>query len=167
MIINGERLIDVNGDGIPDNVDIIGSGSRTQIDMDGDGKPEMDIDGDKILDSDFNGDGFPDEIVIDTTTLQAVVFIRYRATDGTIKKVPVAEAGFVKVTWSNDASQLYVAWNQQSTATRPLSLANTVVDLKKPLLRIAMTPTVTRIIIISVLLNRLYMRLRAILFNRK
>jgi hypothetical protein len=114
MTVKGERLIDVNGDGIADNVDLVEMGKKMQIDLDGDNKPDLDVDGDGILDSDFNGDGFPDSVVVDTTTAQTVVFIRYRATDGSIKKVPLAEAGFVKVAWSNDASQLYVSWSQST-----------------------------------------------------
>ena len=121
ITLGGERLIDLNGDGVPDNLDLAGTGRRDQIDLDGDGKPELDIDGDGILDSDFNGDGFPDEVVIDSTTLQTVIFVRYRASNGSIQKVPVADAGFVKVSWSNNASELYISWTPSTVTATALN----------------------------------------------
>jgi hypothetical protein len=74
------RLIDLDGDGLPDAVDVNGDGAPDgepldtdgdgaydAIDVDGDGGPDgVDLDGDGSFDGvDVNGDGLPDGVAVD------------------------------------------------------------------------------------------------------
>ena len=56
-------LIDVNGDGVPDNFKIGESSSPTQVSLLGDGIPSTDMTGSGILDVDINKDGVVDLII--------------------------------------------------------------------------------------------------------
>src|SRR5207244_1664202 len=62
ILVNGEPLIDVTGDGSPDNYDCVGRGMKTCVSMLGNGTPSYDINSDGLFDVDLNGDGVPDEV---------------------------------------------------------------------------------------------------------
>ncbi|MFC1521331.1 fibronectin type III domain-containing protein [Elusimicrobiota bacterium] len=109
--VNGEPLIDLDDDGIYDNMDINEDGRKAEIDIDGDGIPEMDIDGDGVLDIDFNDDEIPD--TVDVIGGQPRVFLQ--TLQGS--RIPLPDYSFAKTSWGKDQTALYAYWVRVSTNT--------------------------------------------------
>ncbi|MFH2202943.1 MAG: hypothetical protein ABIJ96_07505 [Elusimicrobiota bacterium] len=105
-----EPLIDINGDGEPDNMDFLGTGLRQQISLIGTKVPSIDMDGDGLLDIDINGDGRPD-LVQDDGQGNLVYFIINK--EG--KPEPLSDQGLALAAWSADNSQLEMSWPMPSS----------------------------------------------------
>ncbi|MBI4056742.1 MAG: hypothetical protein HY399_04255, partial [Elusimicrobia bacterium] len=115
ITVNGEPLIDVDGDGNPDNYDFNGDAKKQELDLDGDGLPDMDLDGDGLLDVDYNDDGIPDTAEMSGGVPQ--VFIR--KLDGT--KVPIPDNGFAKTAWAARIDQVYGSWAKTNNVAEYLT----------------------------------------------
>lgn len=105
VLVKGEPLIDLNQDGLFDNMDFAGTGLRKEIDLNGDGNPDMDIDGDGILDVDLNQDGVPDKI-LDNGEGQPLMFL----TDENGDDTPMSDQGFAVSAWNKNTNSLVARW---------------------------------------------------------
>ncbi|MEK7721124.1 MAG: hypothetical protein AAB359_01905, partial [Elusimicrobiota bacterium] len=109
-----EPLIDINGDGRPDNFDYTGSGKCSNLSLTNSGKPSFDINGDKILDFDFNNDNVAD-IVTDDGSGNLVYKIGRIASDGSqLMPRTVPSIGVVPSVWSSNTTELAARWNPAS-----------------------------------------------------
>ena len=100
-------LIDVNGDGIPDNFSFGASSVTDQISLAGDGIPARDITGTGILDMDLNKDGIVD-LVVPNGFGGFQVLLGNDPTDqgNTAKMTPVPDQGFVPSSWAGSTNRL-------------------------------------------------------------
>jgi hypothetical protein len=110
-----EPLIDINGDGIPDNFDYYGSGKCNNVSLNGSGLPTFDIDGDHLLDFDANNDYVPDKIVDDGTG-KPLYFIGDNVQNQSML-LAVSELGAVPSVWASKTTELPATWNPASTGT--------------------------------------------------
>jgi hypothetical protein len=100
-----EPLIDINGDGKPDNFDFLKTGRSQFISLMGTDKPALDIDGDGILDIDINADNIPDKVVDDGRG-NPVYFIVDK--DGAAR--PVSDQGLAMSAWNSNSTDLSLSW---------------------------------------------------------
>jgi len=105
-VFSEEPLIDVTGDGLPDNFDFMNTGKRTFISLIGIDKPSLDLDGNKTLDVDINNDNIPDEIVL---AGEGAITIYIKDKSGNTKVSRAAKQSWVadgtfRVSWDNPTS---------------------------------------------------------------
>jgi hypothetical protein len=110
-----EPLLDLNGDGEPDNFDFLGTGRMQQISLAGTDIPSMDMDGDGVLDLDINLDGIPD-LVQDDGQGNLVYFML----DGAGNPEPVSDQGLAIGAWNANSTQLTASW-PMPTSTNSLT----------------------------------------------
>jgi hypothetical protein len=103
-----EPLIDINGDGRPDNFSI-GQSTRTdQVSLLGDGTPTRDLTGAGILDVDINQDGIPDMVIFPPGATKPQFRIGLDAADpgNLAKTAPDPGQGLAPTSWSPSQGQL-------------------------------------------------------------
>ena len=124
----GEPLIDVNGDGKPDNFDYYGTGKCTNVSLNNSGLPSFDIDGDGILDYETNMDYVPDRIVDDGAG-KPLYFIGDSVKNARVL-LAVSELGSVPSVWSAKTTELSAMWNPASVpvVAYELSLGGSYAD---------------------------------------
>ncbi|TPW21576.1 MAG: hypothetical protein FD126_547 [Elusimicrobia bacterium] len=105
-----EPLIDVNGDGQPDNFDMTGSGRLNQVSMGGTGRPSMDMNGDGLLDMDINMDGIPDIVTSDGQGNQIFFLV-----DEFGRAEPISDQGLALSAWNPDSTNVKIAWQVPSS----------------------------------------------------
>ncbi|MBI3554192.1 MAG: hypothetical protein HY077_16970, partial [Elusimicrobia bacterium] len=113
----GDPLIDVNGDGIPDNF-IFGAEKKPRhVSLIGDGIPARDITGTGILDLDYNNDGIVD-MAFPNGFGGFQILLGNDATDqgNSLKATPVPDQGFVPSSWSGKTGSLIFSLPMVSTA---------------------------------------------------
>jgi len=109
-----EPLIDINGDGRPDNFDFYGSGKCNHVSLNNSGLPSFDVDSDHLLDFESNLDYVPDRIVNDGTG-KPLYFIGDNVQN--VKMLlAVSELGAVPSGWSAKTTELNANWNPASGA---------------------------------------------------
>jgi len=109
-----EPLIDVNGDGRPDNYDFYGSGKCLNVTLNNSGLPSFDINGDGLLDFESNLDYVPDKIVDDGTG-KPLYFIGDFVKNANLL-LAVSDLGAVPSAWSAKTTELPALWNPASGA---------------------------------------------------
>ncbi|PIP81426.1 MAG: hypothetical protein COR54_20300, partial [Elusimicrobia bacterium CG22_combo_CG10-13_8_21_14_all_63_91] len=100
-----QPLIDINGDGEPDNIDFLGNGLFNMVSMTGTDIPSMDVNGDSILDLDINMDGTPD-IVTDDGQGNPIYFI----VNENGQPEPVSDQGLALLAWNPDSTKINISW---------------------------------------------------------
>ncbi|PIU19715.1 MAG: hypothetical protein COT18_06055, partial [Elusimicrobia bacterium CG08_land_8_20_14_0_20_59_10] len=107
-----EPLIDVNGDGKPDNFDFFGMGKCLNISMNNSNFPSFDVDGDRFIDFDVNLDYQVDR-TLDDGSGKPLYFIgdKYQNTQ---LLLPVSDMGAVPSVWSYNTTELAARWNPAS-----------------------------------------------------
>ncbi|MDO8802826.1 MAG: fibronectin type III domain-containing protein [Elusimicrobiota bacterium] len=120
----GEPLIDINGDGIPDNFDFYGTGKCTNISLNNSGLPSFDIDGDNLLDFESNMDYVPDRIMDDGAG-KPLYFLGDTVKNARLL-LAVSDLGSVPSVWSAKTTELPAMWNPASglVVSYELSLGN-------------------------------------------
>ncbi|MBI4386811.1 MAG: hypothetical protein HY551_05465, partial [Elusimicrobia bacterium] len=113
-----EPLLDVNGDGLPDNFDFTGSGFLKETSLDGTGMPSVDMDGDGILDVDLNHDGMPDKIVDDGSG-KPIFFL----VDINDNSYPISDQGLAINSWLNNTTRISVSWAVPTSTVTGYQLA--------------------------------------------
>jgi hypothetical protein len=103
-----EPLIDINGDGIPDNFDYFKSGRCVNISLNNSPRPSFDIDGDRIIDFESNLDYIPDKIV-DNGWKEPLYFIGDRYQNQRIY-YSVPQIGAVPTAWSSKTNEILASW---------------------------------------------------------
>ena len=109
-----EPLIDINGDGRPDNFDYYGMGKCLNITLNNSGAPAFDIDGDRLLDFESNLDYVPD-LILDDGTGRPLYFTGDNV-QNTRMQLAVPELGALPSAWSSKATALPARWNPASGA---------------------------------------------------
>ncbi|MDE2141999.1 MAG: hypothetical protein KGJ84_06265 [Elusimicrobia bacterium] len=101
-------LIDVNGDGRPDNFSIGQSTRPDQVSLLGDGVPTRDLTGTGLLDVDINQDGIPDIVIFPPGSTKPQFRIGLDAADpgNLAKTAPDPGQGLAPTSWSPSAGQL-------------------------------------------------------------
>jgi hypothetical protein len=101
-------LIDVNGDGRPDNFSIGQSTRPDQISLIGDGTPTRDMTGTGILDVDINQDGIPDIVIFPAGSVKPQFRIGLDAADpgNLAKTAPDPGQGLAPTSWAPSQGQL-------------------------------------------------------------
>jgi len=109
QVIN-EPLIDINGDGLPDNFDFLQTGRRQFVSLLGTDKPSTDLDGYGLLEVDINGDGIPDQ-VLDDGKGNPLYFLVDK--DG--KKTQISNTGLALSAWNSNSTSLSLSWQVPSS----------------------------------------------------
>ncbi|MFI5345202.1 MAG: hypothetical protein ACHQ51_02395 [Elusimicrobiota bacterium] len=101
-------LIDVNGDGRPDNFSMGQSTRPDQVSLLGDGTPTRDMTGTGILDVDINQDGIPDVVIFPAGATKPQFRIGLDAADpgNLAKTAPDPGQGLAPTSWSPSQGQL-------------------------------------------------------------
>jgi len=101
-------LIDINGDGRPDNFSVGQSTIPNQVSLLGDGTPTTDLTGQGILDVDINKDGIPDLVVFAAGSIKPQFRIGLDPSDvgNLAKTAPDPGQGLAPTSWSPSAGQL-------------------------------------------------------------
>ena len=107
-----EPLIDINGDGVPDNFDFYGTGQCRNVSLNNSGMPTFDIDGDGLLDFETNLDYVPDKIVDDGTG-KPLYFVGDNVKNSRIL-MAVSDLGAVPAVWSSKTTEVPAIWNPAS-----------------------------------------------------
>ena len=107
-----EPLIDINGDGRPDNFDFFGMGKCLNVTLNNSGLPSFDIDGDNLLDFEANLDYIPDRIQDDGTG-KPLYFVGDSVKNAKLL-LPVSDLGAVPSAWSSKTTELPAIWNPAS-----------------------------------------------------
>jgi hypothetical protein len=107
----GQPLIDINGDGNPDNFDYYGSGKCVSISLNNTGLPSFDIDDDRLLDFEINIDYIPDGVARNGTG-RAGYFLGDYVNNQDLR-LAVSELGAVPFAWSY-RGELPARWNKVS-----------------------------------------------------
>ncbi|HBE88216.1 MAG TPA: hypothetical protein DDW67_03650 [Elusimicrobia bacterium] len=110
-----EPLIDLNGDGVPDNFDFAGAGKCVDVSLIGSMTPSynLDSDPDGFLDYDFNGDGEADSIeMVDGKPVYSLGGIG-----------PVPSEGAVPSAWQSALTSVYAKWPPASSPVSTYELA--------------------------------------------
>ncbi|MBI4346137.1 MAG: hypothetical protein HY553_04740, partial [Elusimicrobia bacterium] len=115
VLASTETLIDINGDGKPDNFayppdpEPLPPGRlpspKRYISLDGSGRPSLDLDNDLILDIDINRDGVSD-LVMDDGTGKAIFFIG----DVFGNTYPVSDQALAINSWNGNTTGLKASW---------------------------------------------------------
>jgi hypothetical protein len=110
-------LIDINGDGIPDNFVFGASTLPIQISLTGGGLPAQDLTGNGILDVDLNQDGIIDLMIPDGFGGFQILLGNDSANQGNATAaVPVPDQGFIPSAWNAASNQLSISLPSISTA---------------------------------------------------
>ncbi|MBI3564699.1 MAG: hypothetical protein HY079_05840, partial [Elusimicrobia bacterium] len=106
--VESPPLVDVNGDGRPDNFFIGLSTRPDQVSLLGDGVPTTDITGTGILDVDINKDGIPDIVLFSAGSTKPQFRIGLDPADpgNLAKTAPDPGQGLAPTSWSPSAGQL-------------------------------------------------------------
>jgi len=105
----GSPMVDLNGDGVPDNFSIGASTIMNQVSLLGDGIPTQDITGTGILDVDVNKDGIPDMIVPNGFGGFQVLLGNDPSFPGDFAHAtPVPDQGFIPSSWAGSTNKLSV-----------------------------------------------------------
>jgi hypothetical protein len=107
-----EPLIDVNGDGIPDNFDYYGTGKCVNVSLNNSGKPSYDINSDGLLDFEVNGDYVPDYVQNDGSG-KPLYFIG-DIVQNVKKKLAVSDMGAIPSAWASKTTELPAMWDPAS-----------------------------------------------------
>jgi len=110
----GEPLIDINGDGKPDNFDYFNSGRCVNISLNNSPFPSFDIDGDRIIDFETNLDYIPDKIV-DNGWKEPLYFVGDRYQNQRLY-YSVPQVGAVPTAWSSKTNELIAKWQPATTS---------------------------------------------------
>ena len=108
----GEPLIDINGDGSPDNLDFYGTGKCRNVSLNNSGLPSFDIDGDNLLDFEANMDYMPDRIMDDGAG-RPLYFIGDNFKNSKLL-LAVSDLGAVPSVWSAKTTELPAMWSPAS-----------------------------------------------------
>jgi hypothetical protein len=97
-------LLDVNGDGAPDNFSSGSDPRLTRISLIGDSNPSLDIVGERFLEIDLNQDGIPDQVQVSPTGARQMLL----GTDALdpAKTLPAPDQAFVPSAWTGSGQQL-------------------------------------------------------------
>ena len=100
-------LIDINGDGVPDNFSILGSTLATRVTLVGDGSPSRDMTNTGVYDMDMNGDGIVD-MVFSNGFGGLQIMLGNDVTDqgNAAKATPVPDQGFSPSAMTDKSGQL-------------------------------------------------------------
>ncbi|MDT8285807.1 MAG: Ig-like domain repeat protein [Elusimicrobiales bacterium] len=110
-----EPLIDLNGDGVPDNFDFAGAGKCADVSLIGSMTPSYNLDNDPegFLDYDFNGDGEADSIeMVDGKPVYSLGGIG-----------PIPSEGAVPSAWQSALTSVYAKWPPASAPVSTYELA--------------------------------------------
>ncbi|MGC8727950.1 MAG: FlgD immunoglobulin-like domain containing protein, partial [Elusimicrobiales bacterium] len=108
-----EPLIDINGDGVPDNFDFFNKGKCVNISLNNSQYPSFDVDGDRIIDFETNLDYIPDKIVNNGWD-EPLYFIGDRYQNQRLY-YSVPQVGAVPTVWSSKTNELNVKWQPATT----------------------------------------------------
>ncbi|HOW89495.1 MAG TPA: hypothetical protein PL037_04365, partial [Elusimicrobiales bacterium] len=100
-------LLDVNGDGVPDNFSAGADPRLTKISLTGDASPSLDMSGTRVLDLDLNQDSIVDQVLISPTGAR-IMLLGTDSLDAS-KTIPAPDQGFVPSAWTGNGQQLKVS----------------------------------------------------------
>jgi hypothetical protein len=107
---NSYPLIDINGDGVPDNFAWGASTIPNQVSLTCDGIPTTDLTGTGVLDFDLNKDGIVDMVFPNGFGgIQILLGNNIAQQGNSVAAVPVPDQGFVPSAWTGRTNQLPVA----------------------------------------------------------
>ncbi|MBU2572993.1 MAG: hypothetical protein KKH28_02810, partial [Elusimicrobia bacterium] len=109
---DAEPLIDINGDGVPENFDYFKTGKCVNICLNNSGMPAFDFDGDRLLDFDSNQDYMSDKIYDDGSG-KPLYFTGDKLQNVKIL-LPVSDLGAVPNAWSAKTTELGGTWSPAS-----------------------------------------------------